>query len=301
MEFTSRDGANRQVMYLSPKLHGNSASILRIVYSDLDAFSKYKNGLKNATELLMSGRYQSGKTLASAMVPNGKKPSEMQASPARPAFSQAISNLAVSELIYFGFVDFGSNGAYSRYGVLALLADNSCTKGIDTLFKEGVAVSRKKHPEVWGECRIRNGKLEMRWNDAKSFKAMKGFHEKLKPLAVDERLSGCWRKTSGYGGAVLGTTSIAQDKWCFARSGRFSNEGFVGVTGSATIGGSHTVGSGYGDSSKSGWYQIDGRTIHLVYDSGKKMTKVIGLDEQNDDGSSTLILGNEVFFSQDSG
>ena len=292
MQFISRNGAKRQAIYVSPKLKGSRVGILRVIYSDMDTFSKYKYGLKKVAELLDSGLYNSMTEL------DGKRSSEIQAQRERPAFRGSDANVDISELIYFGTVDFGINGAYSRYGVIALMADNICTKDIDVLLQGGVAVSKRKHLQAWGECRIRDGKLEMRWGDEKSYEEMEGFYEKLKPLAVDERLFGCWKKTSGYGNAVLGTTSIAQDKWCFDRNGRFSNEGFVGITGSATTGGSHSVGTGYADSSKSGWYRIDGRIVRLVYDSGKKITKVIGLDREGEEGKSTLILGGEVFFQQ---
>lgn len=286
--FATKKGIDRQVIYLSPALGANRVGMLRIVYSSQAILNRFRHGINEVADIL------AGKQPASRAVPskdNAKREgaTKKRDQQSRPGFDNPPLNANIAKLIYYGVVDFGINGAFAKYVVVAILADGRCTKNVDALHELGAANARSRHPDDWGRCRIRNNRLEVRWNGDAEFETVDGFYRELKPRPADERLDGCWASTSGHDNA-LGTTSLAVDGWCFDRNGRFSHDRTLGIQGGNA--------TGHGQRRNTGRYHIDGHVIRLVYGNGKKVTKAIGLDQDGEDAENELILGNEVYFSR---
>ncbi len=286
--FTTKRGIDRQVIYISPALGDNRAGMLRIVFSSQAVLDRFRYGINEAASIL-AGKQSAAPVAPSKNNARRKGAAKKDGQRSRPTFDKQPLNVHITKLIYYGVIDFGINGADANYVVIALVADGRCTKDVNGLYRLGVAASRRQKPDDWGSCRIRDGRLEVRWNGETAFETVDGFYRELKPRPTDERLKGCWSNTSGHTNAS-GTTSLAVDDWCFDRSGRFSQGRTLGIqSGNAT---------GHGQHDKTGWYRIDGHAIRLAYDDGKKVIKTIGLDQDGEDAQNELILGNEVYFLQ---
>jgi len=188
----------------------------------------------------------------------------------------------------------GINGYEARQESVVVFADNTVTDDTRTVFSQGVQASKRQNPNSWGEWRIVDGSLEIKWNGSSDYT---DYYVTIKARAggENERIDGCYSSSFGYtlgaGGAAFGggSTSIAINTWCFSENGRFSNDGTVAIsggTGPSVTG--ETIYSGSSSSEKTGWYRIDGNIIQLVYDNGTRVITSFGL---RDDDTALLLNG----------
>jgi len=277
----------RSILYVCPGT-GGSARLLELHIKDGNYRDLFSGGL--FLEQVCKKEPKQVATVPAKKPDFGSKDTpgsmDMRSAGDSPVPGKAQVTADIKELIYYGEIEYGIDGAHVDWNVVARLADGSCTRDVQALFREGGEQSRRRHPDSWGKCRMHNGELQVRWGSEKSFETVDTYFEKLKPRRSGERLAGCWRTISGQDN-LAGAVSIAINRWCFDKNGRFSNEGAMGVgTGNAT---------GHAEGRKAGRYHIEGYAIRLVYDDDTTMTTAFGLDAEK----TNLILGNGVFSSKE--
>lgn len=145
---------------------------------------------------------------------------------------------------------------------LVTFRDGSYTSDLHTVFNQGVDVSRKQHPALWGNLRKRAGKLELTSQQSDDYIVAHGQWSAF-PADSDQRLRGCFDRfvTDAVVNSGTGKTVAAATTWCFWRDGRFTHrsDDYADDTGLA--------GQQTGPELR-GRYRIDGYAVRFVYDDG---------------------------------
>ncbi len=199
--------------------------------------------------------------------------------PSKPTFNIVKKLSKHKDYIMYGDIEFGIGGADGVFEAILTFHDGSFTSDINTILNKGAAFSKNANPDKWGNYRIINKKLELKWNGESNYEAV-NFYERLYSITSISQIEGCWKATSG---SSTGTsTSIAIDKYCFSKNSRFSIESVATVaTGS---------GGGYSGTEKQGWYQVKNNVIQLHFDNNKRQTVTIGITKDK----KQLSIGNLI-------
>jgi len=212
--------------------------------------------------------------------------------------------------IVAGFYTVNYDPMTDMYGVpkedlILVFEDGTVSKDVKTILQKGISFSKKNNNKKWGIPRFKNGKYEVKWNNKKKYKVYESI-TKYVPISKDKRISGCWSTTYSYAQQTSTTgghnTTLISYDYCFDSMGRFSKGEAIGTVNKQTSGGSGKEFSAGGSSSdnKKGWYYIDGYSIQLIYDNGKKEIFFINLKDKKKKNIKNyyLRLNNKMYFKK---
>lgn len=182
----------------------------------------------------------------------------------------------------YAYLSFQNVGGVFRLSddMVALFDDGSQTNGLETVFNEGVAVSRARNPEQWGRYRFLGSDLQLSDFDDEEFDtAVNNF------IAIgggpDEKLDGCFTNIGSSAFDSIDFIDIDISTFCFDTAGLFTNNTFYSASGIAL-----TVSASNNDV---GRYRIDGNAIQLIYANNSEF--VASFAFLSDDRTSISING----------
>jgi hypothetical protein len=180
---------------------------------------------------------------------------------------------------------------------ILLLNNGLFSKDLETIIEKGIDFSQKSNPYEWGEFKINNGKLSLKYNDSDQFDIQE-YYTLYPPNSKNRKLSGCWDSNKSFelSDGVSTISGLGIRGYCFDNTGRFSKNntfGFYGGINNSSYGKAYKLPAGTyssaSDKSQLGWYRIEEYTIQLHYDNGVTETKFIGIDDM-------LLLDNNQLF-----
>ncbi len=133
-----------------------------------------------------------------------------------------------------------------------------------------IAASQMKEPKKWGTWEKNNNNIHVHWPKAKPKDQDKDWspksYFKVKGGIKGEKIEGNFKTIDGIGNTFLGgeVTVVAAKTISFSKSGKFTLISVGGET-SSDIWEIH-----YGKANESGTYTIDGYSIELLFNTGKK-------------------------------
>lgn len=182
----------------------------------------------------------------------------------------------------YSFLTFQNVGGFLRLAddMVALFDDGSQTSDLETVFNEGVAVSRTRNPERWGRYRFLGDDLQLAdFDDDEFTTAVNNFLATAG--GVDEKLDGCFTSVGSSAFDSMDFIDIDISTFCFDTAGLFTNNTFYSASGIAL-----TVAAANNDV---GSYRIDGNAIQLSYSNN--LEYVASFAFLIDDRSSISING----------
>ena len=159
--------------------------------------------------------------------------------------------------------------------------DGTVTKDSYTVLNKSVAISKKEHPEKWGNWRKVKNDYQFRWGKD-SFVKEPDFHE-IKPGEENQKLNDCFSHTSS--GSAGFTTSFSTKTHCFSPDGTFSS-----YSNSSTDG---SLGGSVSNSKESGKYKINGNILSFTYKSGETEKLTFGFL------NSQILIGYSLYFKKE--
>jgi len=204
--------------------------------------------------------------------------------------SQVLANLQDDIRAIWYIADRGNvvslvNGISSAFFSVVEFTDGSATTDATFLSENGVAASRREHPERWGEARVQNGVFGFKLEGERSWLEPE-VSIRTEFAGRGSTLAGCFSTSSG---SIAGTTTtVSFRSLCTDADGRFAFNSTTATGGSA--------GGGTVSSNSRGRYLIDERAIRLDFDNGDRQDRLFGLLFR-DGFVDAIVLGSSVLLA----
>lgn len=200
------------------------------------------------------------------------RPTTVDTPPAtRPAATAPLGDITaqIKDIWYTGdFVDT-IDGVRQWYDSIIEFKNGEASDDGETISNEGIAASKRKNPEDWGEARVLNGLLSYKFSDDRGWEEPY-LSAPTRAYPRNQKITGCYSNSSGIEGT--GSTPVI-NRICFAADGGFE----VGDAGNVT-----------------GNYLIDGHAIRLDFSNGEREEFLFGA-HYREEFIYRLIIADAVF------
>lgn len=224
--------------------------------------------------------------------PKRTKPNKAKPNPAPSAHSSTASKLP-KNIDSMWFIYNSDNG--KKWAAMTF-KDGTLTTDVTTVYKQGVAASKRKNPNAWGTYTKTNGGEQLHAKFRKWKKARKYFiSDKSIKMNSNFKLKGCWSSSSSSNMGVMGgagsSSTFSTNTFCFDPNGRFSNDSAM------AIGSTSSSGRSLGTSTKAnhGTYRINGNSITLNYVDGRKVETVFGSYRFDTKNVFAISIGKRIY------
>ena len=201
----------------------------------------------------------------------------------------ALSNAIASIKIEYDLVFTGAGLAFKGIPFIAF-KDGTYTSDFEGVMATGINASRASVPGKWGRWRNGpDGKFQRFHTGAQEWRSAESVVSSRPNLHASQRLNGCWEASSASG--TLGQQETFSSRtFCFQSNGLFTQNTSGSIVNPTVVGGARSADSGF--------YELRGRVLTLIFGDGKIQTHLMGRFPTNNPGSNELVIAGGVFFDK---